>query len=463
MEYRLTKMETDFDLLNDGQKAAFRPMWDYALGKTDYRYFVLEGWAGTGKTFLTSMFAQWLLHKKACKRLAICAPVGKAVKVLSNTLNFESEDMVLGTLHSLFALRPQINTTTGEQEFKPDPTTIAEISYCDFLICDEASMIASELFEHIERRVNMGKLKVLFVGDGGQAPPIGEKQAIPYDSAKRELYKMGFYELKEIVRQGADNPIIPFTSNLRKRVHSPSIILNTDTSINEGTCKGVQWVNDSKVLKALIKDLFTSPAFNENPDHAKIICWRNETVDNLNRVVRNFRFGKGIGKIVNGEKMVTAGIVKNREGVIMLSNSTEFEVLQFTETAVEWQEKEFKAYCCRIQASDLTTHTIYVVHEESEEMYNGTLEMVAKEANRETNRLNRAAMWQHFWELRELFADVNYNYAITTHRSQGSTYKYALVIIEDYLGRTKEVYERNRLIYTACTRPSNVLYMVGNI
>ena len=59
----------------------------------------------------------------------------------------------------------------------------------------------------------------------------------------------------------------------------------------------------------------------------------------------------------------------------------------------------------------------------------------------------------------EKYADVKYNYALTVHKAQGSTFENAIVINCD-ISRIKDTLERNKLLYTAITRARNKLFMI---
>ena len=67
--------------------------------------------------------------------------------------------------------------------------------------------------------------------------------------------------------------------------------------------------------------------------------------------------------------------------------------------------------------------------------------------------------WVKYYEFMRQFADVGYNYAITCHKAQGSTYK-NVFIIEDDIDTNQNIFERNRIKYTAYTRPTDKLFVI---
>ena len=101
---------------------------------------------------------------------------------------------------------------------------------------------------------------------------------------------------------------------------------------------------------------------------------------------------------------------------------------------------------------------LYVLCEDSVKEYNETLEelkVIAKEMGRSKNPDG----WIMYFNMLKWQDDVSYNYAITAHKSQGSTYTNVLLLEED-LNKNPRTVERNRIKYTAYTRASNRVYTV---
>jgi ATP-dependent exoDNAse (exonuclease V) alpha subunit len=67
--------------------------------------------------------------------------------------------------------------------------------------------------------------------------------------------------------------------------------------------------------------------------------------------------------------------------------------------------------------------------------------------------------WVVYYNLIRRYADVGYGYSISCHKSQGSTYNTAFVL-EDDIDANWDIIERNRIKYTAYTRPSKKLYVL---
>lgn len=459
--------EPDLSTLNEGQQEGMGVFIDFSRN-IEVDYFILEGWAGTGKTYLSSTMVEWLLFNSIKgTQVAMTAPTNDAVKVLRNNARFVDDRLLYGTIHSLAGMKAQ-RTKDGKLKFKKDYKRECILDECTHLVIDEGSMLNSELFHIIhDNYVATGKLKVIIIGDGGQIPPVGEKSAIPFTRQGREKYGMMFYELNQIVRQAEGSPIINFTANLRKRIYAPTPIIRFDSILQED--KGLLFLgsNNRESLGKLIRDLFTSEDFAKNPNYAKVICFRNKVVASFNRLIRGMIFGKNITKVMIGEKMVASEPIMDDYETILMTNGTKFEVRSFTIDSISpLHGNQYKYYKCKVLTEDNETKTIKILHEESEKLFYSDLQELGKIAKGEPDGDIRMKLWNKYWELKQFFANVAYNYAITAHRSQGSTYQYALVIMEDIYGfRHPEIsdYDRNRLGYTACTRPKDLLVMVGDL
>ena len=69
--------------------------------------------------------------------------------------------------------------------------------------------------------------------------------------------------------------------------------------------------------------------------------------------------------------------------------------------------------------------------------------------------------WDKYWNLRKSYCNIDYGYATTAYKVQGSTYKTVYVDINDIL-LTKPISSKRKLqtIYTAITRAKNDVYFL---
>jgi len=120
---------------------------------------ILTGNAGSGKTFtvraIIGVFE--MAYKKMGKefKVSLCSPTGKAAKRLSESTGIEAQ-----TIHRMLGWKgEELNT-----DHKLD---------CDLLIVDETSMVDIFLIRSLLAAVDIGRTKVLFIGDDKQLLPVG--------------------------------------------------------------------------------------------------------------------------------------------------------------------------------------------------------------------------------------------------------------------------------------------------
>jgi exodeoxyribonuclease-5 len=95
------------------------------------------------------------------------------------------------------------------------------------------------------------------------------------------------------------------------------------------------------------------------------------------------------------------------------------------------------------------TRTLHVLHDDERERYEEELE------RRRTAAEDQPQVWEAFYELKEMFARLDYAYATTVHRAQGSTFDTVFVDYRDIAACRGP--ERRPLFYVAVTRPARRL------
>ena len=67
--------------------------------------------------------------------------------------------------------------------------------------------------------------------------------------------------------------------------------------------------------------------------------------------------------------------------------------------------------------------------------------------------------WDNYWGFKKPFHPLQYAYALTVHRSQGSTFQRVFLDLRNLL-RNRKTNERNKLLYTAATRASKQMIVL---
>ncbi len=410
----------------DEQQAAYDAVYDrLARGE---RYTGLRGYAGTGKTFLVSRLVEQLVEEDCT--VTVCAPTHKAVQVLSEELGDAPVEMQ--TLHSFLGLRLS-PTEDGEYELVHDEG-------CDFtegvVIVDEASMIGREEWQHIED--TSGFVQWLFVGDPAQLPPVNEDPSPALDVPGPTL--------ETIHRQAADNPILELATQIRTGADG-----RFGSTFEDG--QGVAITRNRDEFLDSVLRAFDTDAFQADATHARLLAYRNKTVRRYNREIRTARYGTDADRFVEREWLV-ATETWFHEGVPRLTNSEEVRVKKATVDTFEADDQsEWKTWKLKVRTPGRgLTRTAYVLHEDEFERYENALEKRREAATEDGSK------WDRYYELRERFARVDYAYATTVHRAQGSTFDTVFVDHRDLQACRGE--ERQALLYVAVTRPARRLALL---
>lgn len=486
-------------VLNAGQQSAYDRLYDFIIGEqVKFRKALLEGWAGTGKTFLINRVIEGIRTDYPNIKFGMTAPTHKAVRQLKKHSEL-GDKLDFGTIHSYLGLKEVQKVDPKDSRkmyiaYEPDWNSdrVRKIDNIDVLIIDESSMLGDALYEHIEDYVRSRKsLKVIFMGDGLQIPPVRAKgegykgDSIPFIPAQRLSRGIDHVVLDEIVRQGAENPIIAYATEIRKQYKSQSIN-HTFAGTEDG---GIEVLpRNLGSLREIFSKYFDTEQFRKDTDYVKVVAWRNDTVDYFNREIR-LLINKvdTLPRIINGEKLILNKPILKGEKVI-LPNNEELEVIDHTIVSVPVKYKlidrgntfakaesdginepgvgvfsqEFKCYQSKVTTVDGKLFLINILHEDDLAAFETLRKTLETKAKNQKDTFDRKEMWRQFFALDKPFANVNYNYCITAHKAQGSTYDYCISMewdIDEARGIVG-VEEANRIRYVSATRARHKLFIV---
>jgi len=472
LQKKFVSSDVDYSMLNEEQLKVFTEFIDL-VENNEFSRSCIRGYAGTGKTFLTTKIIEKLLSKKNIK-VCLTAPTNKAVKVLRDKSNFVDVNLKFSTIHSLLGLEEKI-MPNGEVKFvNSAKRDIVSLGDFDIIVVDEVSMLNNELL--VGSKDVIGLLEVaednavhlLFVGDPKQIPPVNSKDT--YVFSDPDKYDIKVWELNNIVRQSKGSPIIDLTLKIRKRMGLADALLASGRkdNFNLDTSEGVAVIapEDKDALMEILHSQFTSDNFKANPDYAKVIAFTNKTVGIFNQKIRSMIYGvpaNKLDKIYVGEKLFANSPIvegRGRDQKLIVTTNSEFEVESYSIEEGNFDGAELTYYHVNIFTSDGDYKSIKVIHEKSEEDLKLILDYCSSNAKKALKGSFEAMnWWGKFYEAKRMFADIGYNYAITAHKSQGSTYETAFVVESD-IDIQRDIENRNRIKYTAFTRPSKRLVII---
>ena len=463
----------------DDQQVAIGNIIDFiAAPFNPTKYIVgLTGSGGTGKTFITKYIIN---HCKYSGSVIQCAsPTHKACRVFSQAIGGKT----VNTIQSVFGLRLDLRL----EDFDPNnpqfnPMAKPKLQNIKLLIIDEASMLPAKLVTFICNTCKKLQIKVLFIGDSFQLAPVNETKSIAFD----RCYEV--YELTQIVRQGQANPIIILLNMLRYDIKnhtytflkylSRNICVNNYNDNNEGFS-----ICDKQSFKNVIDKSFTDEAYTKNIDMYRIIAYTNNCVSGWNNYIRNTIIRDSDKNIITKNDLIMSyETIVNEFMEIVINNSEEYiinDIVDFVD-----DRYGFKGFLVKFQLihGGAITRPLFIIDHRDNftiQKYHKTITELISAAKRATGG-TRVSKWKAYYEFKKKYLiaaniidkygkilydrDIDYGFAITSHKSQGSTYETVFVdinnMVYDKLGHPYTNQDDVlRRLYVACSRASKELIL----
>lgn len=463
--------------LNDQQRSALYELEKFIEdGGTE---ITLSGYAGTGKSTIIGIFSKWLDHRIGRGNIVYTAPTHRA-NVITKQNNPNAN---VYTLSALFGFTPdtdiameQGSLDLRELEFRSKNQVKYEPG--QLIIIDEASMVQDGLYEYIQKIVAKDGVSVIYVGDSAQLRPVKS------DHISKVFTSDGVPQitLTKVERTG-DNPILKEATRLRQGEG-----LSYQTDINDKG-QGVLYTSDDAVIDENLKQIVSSEEFNADPLHFRVLTATNAAVSAYNSKIRSLRYGKFAKPFVKGDIIMGySNKLRKPDGSYKLVNSGDYVIQNITDTTVKFKtdkgDIEFKAFKLSIRPTGSTImddfHITVIDKNEPDSKlfeiveYKDRLWRMAKEAKQDKqiskyrdlvqmafnidNELNITKNLEDNQGRLKIRKAIDYGYAQTVWKSQGSTYSKVLILSNeiDTFGYGRDVMQlRNELRYVAVSRAKN--------
>jgi len=437
-------------------------MFSEYLSDPDFsRIFVLNGYAGTGKTTLIAAIVAAL--KGLGVRTVLLAPTGRAAKVLAR---YSGEKAL--TVHK----RIYRERTNADYESKFSLDLNREQGA--LFIVDEASMLSDEssggfrfgsgsLLEDLVTYVRSGRgCRLMLVGDSAQLPPVGADCSPALDPPTLARFGDTVYAtLDEVVRQEAQSGIL-FNATLVRCM------------LERGIAEVPRFDLGFPDIEAL-----SGGDFLERLQDAYARYGRDEVIVITRSNKRANRYNQGIRRnILGAEEEIESGdmlmVVKNNyyytertEGCPMhfvangdiarlrrLRRFEEFYGFRFANAVLEFPDYDDAELECKILLDTIASEAPSLTREESDRLFYEV----------EKDYLDLKSKLKRFKEIRENphfnAIQVKFSYAVTCHKAQGGQWR--AVFIDRFLfGDEPLTRDLLRWLYTALTRATEQLYLVN--
>ena len=427
---------------------------------TDAEVFIINGFAGTGKTTLIKAVIDSL--QELGLNYSLMAPTGRAAKVLSN---YTSKPAF--TIHK--KIYRQRNVQDGIQKFGMNFNAAQNVVY----IVDEASMLSdstsentifgsgsviNDLFRFI---FNEHKCKLLLIGDTAQLPPIGSPNSPALDAnyIETNFFKTPAYvTLHTVIRQAEDSGILSNATTIRQMLDSETISLP-----KLKTFPDVESIDGSMLLEALesshnkvgIQDTIVITRSNKmanryNDGIRRMILWKDSTIckgDYIMVVKNNYYWTekeKDLSFIANGDIAEIVSIDKYED----------LYGFNFADVTLKFPDYQDMELSVKIILDTLSSESASLTYEQSNKLYTEVCADYAEIKNKKTlyEKIKKDPYYNAL--------QIKFAYAITCHKAQGGQWKHVYI---DHGFFTDEMVDKEfvRWLYTAFTRATEKVYLVN--
>lgn len=241
--------------------------------KSNETSMTLSGYAGTGKTSLMEMIAQ--KGKKQHRPVVFCASTNKAAAVLNERVS--KAGFKAATLNKVFGISVEVDSNSNTYNARNLVNVLkdADITSGTTVIIDEASMINEENYDILNNIAKQNSLKIIYVGDSAQLAPVNENKI-------SKVFRNGEGKVITLtqVERTDDNAILKEATELRNG--NP---LSGISSFNDKG-EGVAYISPNhqdeinNVVAHYVKGL------KHNPNYFRILAYTNKAVSAYNNQVR---------------------------------------------------------------------------------------------------------------------------------------------------------------------------------
>ena len=421
------------------QKKVVENLSEY-LSSPDYSsIFILNGYAGTGKTTLIAALVQVLRAMNI--PCVLLAPTGRAAKVLAQYSGTEAH-----TIHK--RIYRQRTNADYESKYSLD---INREKGCVFIV-DETSMLSDStpdgqifgsgsLLEDLITYVRSGRqCRLILVGDDAQLPPVGADRSPALDAAAMRSYgEVVYSSMTDVVRQDAASGILNYPD--------------------------IESIGGGEFLECL--------------EDAYARYGRDETIVITRSNKRANRFNEGIRRyILSAEEQIESGdrlmVVKNNYyytermekspmsfiangDIALLKRIRRFEDFygfHFADAVLSFGDYGDTEIECKILLDTLSSESPSLTREQSRQLFDEV----------EKDYMDTASRLKRFRQIRENphynALQVKFAYAVTCHKAQGGQWR-AVFVDRCLFGDEPMTRDMLRWLYTAVTRATEKLYLVN--
>ncbi len=423
--------------------------------------FVLNGYAGTGKTTVLAALVSTLQQLNI--KCVLLAPTGRAANVLARAAKHEAH-----TIHK--KIYREKSSTDYDSKFTLNYNREQDAVF----IVDEASMLSEangqdsifgsgSLLDDLVGFVRSGKrCRLILVGDNAQLPPVGQEFSPALDEITMSHFGDVVYgTMSDVVRQGSESGILFNATMVRCMIENHL----DEIPLFEMNFPDVERIEGGEFTEKLQEcyDKF-------GRDETIVITRSNKRANRYNEGIRRFSLGAE-EEIESGDMLM---VVRNNyhytelieecplsfmaNGDIAelrrLRRFEDFYGFRFAEATLAFGDYEGYEITCKVLLDTLSSEAPSLSYEQSKQLFYEV----------EKDYLDIKSRAKRFKEIRENphynAVQVKFAYAVTCHKAQGGQWR-AVFIDRCLFGDEPMTRDMLRWLYTALTRATDRVYFVN--
>ena len=417
--------------------------------------FILNGYAGTGKTSIMGAFVKALRDMKI--KSVVLAPTGRAAKVAAD-LAFG----VASTIHKRL-FRGNSSDPSNSTFFlapNPDTNTVFIVDEAS-LITDGGSLNNSLLIQLVHYVYNAPGCSLILVGDNAQLPPVGQISSKALEPER--LQQLGLnpflFTLQEPLRQASESGILFNATIIRKSLFAKAGI--EDFSIYQKGFEDIKIIDNTDFL-----DELSSSWSRVGKNDTIVITRSNYRANIINNTIRRYLLDAE-QPLMNGERIVVSKNdyywSKKNKLKNFLANGEIVEIERvgekikkygrwFADTELMMPDTGEKINA-QIMLRSLVAEGPQIPREEMERFYNRVLASYEGELSEKI----KSAIEDPYYNALQ----VKYGYCVTCHKAQGGQWKHVFI---DLAGLPPDFSAPDfyRWLYTAVTRATERIYFLNS-
>lgn len=426
-----------------------------------YSVFLLNGYAGTGKTSLTGALVRAL--REAEVPVVLLAPTGRAAKVFGRFAGFQAS-----TIHRRIYRGTEGMMNDFSADVADNPLTGA------VFIVDEASMIGNgsgdpmsrNLLEDLIHYVYSGEgCRMILLGDTAQLPPVGcrESPAMSVAVLKGFGLRVTKAVMTKVVRQRRRSGILYNATKLRKNMlltplPEPELVIDRFPDVVSVSGEELEdeisaSFTENGITETLVVTRSNRQATRFNLAIRANILYREEELsrEELLLVAKNNYLWsarvKGLDFVANGDTAIVDAIYGTEEKY----------GFRFADVNLRLPDRDL-SFDCKILLDTLVSDTASLDPERYQSLYMSALNdpdmFTPSTPVRTRMRILRSDPYVNALQ-------VKYGYAVTCHKAQGGQWKNVFVDVGYVPPEAYESLEFYRWLYTAVTRATDRLALIN--